>query len=101
MSQPTVQKLWFTDLVFSITEFCNWKIFYSTLLTGTVLKLFSTYFFASLFSTNPTSNGLGLNPALRGDRPAKNFARDGMAPGLSEDATEERSYTLWPNFEFC
>jgi hypothetical protein len=68
---------------------------------GTVLKLFSTYLFASLFSTNPTSNGLGLNSCLRGDRPAKNLASDGMTPGLSDYAAEERNYTLWLNFEFC
>jgi len=98
MSQSTVHKLWFTDSVFSVTEFYNWKIFYRT---GIVLKLFSTYLFASLFSTNPTSNGLGLNPGLRGDRSAKNLASDGMTPGLTEFATEERNYTLWLNFEFC
>jgi len=54
-----------------------------------------------LFSTNPTSNGLGLNPALRGDRPTKNLANDGTTPGLCENATEETVYTLWLNFEFC
>jgi len=67
---------------------------------GTVLKLFSLYCFAYFFSTNPTSNGLGLNPALRGDRPAKYLASDGMTPALCENATEERNYTLWLNFEF-
>jgi len=68
---------------------------------GTVLKLFRIYLFASFFSTNPTSNCLGLNPVLRGDRPAKNLASDGMTPGLCENATEERNYILWLNFEFC
>ena len=68
---------------------------------GTVLKLFSTHLFASLFSTNPTSNALAMNPALRVDRPAKNLASDGMTLGLCENATEERNNTMWLNFEFC
>ena len=68
---------------------------------GPVLKLFSLYPFASLFSTNPTSNDLGLNPGLRGDRPANNLANGSTTPGLFDYAAEERNYIFWLNFEFC
>jgi hypothetical protein len=69
---------------------------------GPVLKLFSTYPFAPLFSTNPTSNGLGLNPGFRDDRPANN--PPAMARPLDyvfEYATEKRTYIFWLNFELC
>ena len=68
---------------------------------GPVRKLFSTYPFASLFSTNPTSNGLRLNPGLCNDSPANNLASDSMTPGLFEYVAEERNYIFWLNFEFC
>jgi hypothetical protein len=54
-----------------------------------------------LFSTNPTCNGLGFNPGLRGDRPENNLVIDGTAPGLFENAAQERNFTFWLNIEFC
>jgi hypothetical protein len=61
---------------------------------GNCPKIIYDITFAPLFCTNPTCHGLGLNPGLRGNRPANNLVSDGTAPGLFECGAEERIYTF-------